>query len=102
MDEMIAGILEIERQCSADVERAELECGRKIETHKRLLEEKKTKERTRILAAEKDRLTQAVEEAKRQTEAASAAFRRESESLFHDSASNGAIEKEILSILLVG
>ncbi|MGV8073542.1 MAG: hypothetical protein AB2L11_03120 [Syntrophobacteraceae bacterium] len=101
MDEEIARIVEVERQCSADVEQAELEYRKNLEAHKRLLEEKKTRERTRIVAKEKTRLTQAVEEAKNQTEAASAALRRDIEDLFHNPALNEAIKKEIISILLM-
>jgi hypothetical protein len=101
MDEVITRILEIENRCSADVEQAELEYRKRIEAYKGFLEEKKIREHTRIIAAEEKRLTQAVDETKRQTEAASTAFRRDTESLFHDQALNETIKKEIIAILLM-
>jgi hypothetical protein len=39
MDEAITRIMEIERQCSAEIERAELESAKRIEAHRRLFEE---------------------------------------------------------------
>jgi len=100
MDELITRIVEIERQRTADVEHAQLEYARNIEAHKLILKEKKTQEFTRIIAQENTRLTQTIEEAKRQAEATSAAFRRDSESLFQDPFLNEAIKKAIISILL--
>ena len=61
---------------------------------------KKIREHARILTTENTRLTQAVEEAKSQTEAASAAYRRDSEILFNDPALNEKIKRKIISILL--
>ncbi len=100
MDEVITRIMEIENRCSAAVEQAELDCAKRIEEHKRFLEEKKLREHTRILAAEKTRLTQAIEEAKIRTEAASIAFGRDSERLFQDPALQEKIKSKIISILL--
>jgi hypothetical protein len=100
MDEVITRIVEIEKQCSANVEQAELEYGKRIEAHKRILEEKKTRERALIISAENTRLTKAVEEAKILTEGTSAALRRDSESLFQDPLLNEAIIEDIISILL--
>jgi len=100
MDDVITRIVEIERQCSADVEQARLEYGKTIEAHKRVLEEKKAKERARIISIENTRLTQAVEDAKTEIEAASAAIRRESESLLEDQLLKKAIKEDIISILL--
>jgi len=100
MDEVIARIVEIEKQFAADVEQAELKSAKKIEAHQRLLEEKKIRERTQITAAENSRLTRTVEEAKNQIEATSAAFRKDSENLFQKSALNEAIKEDIISILL--
>jgi hypothetical protein len=99
MDEVITRIIGIERQCSADVEQAGKECSKRIEAHKSLLEGKKTSQYALITAAENTRLLQSVEDAKRQTEVASAAFRRDSESLFRDPALNEAIKEDIISIL---
>ena len=101
MDDVITRIVEIERQCSADIEHAQLEYAKNIEVHKRILEERKTREFAQIIAAENTRLTQSIEEAKRQTEATSAAFRQDSESLFQDPILNEKIKEDIISILLV-
>jgi intein-encoded DNA endonuclease-like protein len=100
MDEVITGIMEMERQCSTDVEQAEAEYSKKIEEHKHILEEKKTKEHAQIISAESTRLTQAIEKTKREIEAVSAAFRRDSESRLQDPVLNEAIKEDIISILL--
>ena len=100
MDEVITRIVEIEKQCSADVEQAEIQYQKRIETHKRILEERKNKERTQIISTENTRLIKAVEEAKILTEATSAALRRDCDSLFLDPALNEAIKEDIISILL--
>ena len=100
MDQVITRIVAIERQCSADVEQAEEACAKRIETHKRILEEKKTTQLTQIIAAENTRMTQAVEDAKRHIEAASAAFRGDCESLLQNPVLNEAIKEDITSILL--
>jgi hypothetical protein len=76
--------------------------GKTIEAHKRVLEEKKAKERARIISIENIRLTQAVEDAKRETEAASTAVRRDSKSLFENHLLKGAIKEDIISIPLTG
>jgi len=100
MDDVITRIVEIERQCSADVEQARFEYGKTIEAHKRVLEEKKVTERARIISIENTRLTQAVEDAKREIEAASDAVRREHDRLFENHVLKGAIQEDIISILL--
>jgi hypothetical protein len=100
MDEVITRIVEIERQCAADVEQAELESAKKIEAHQRLLEEKILRDRTLITSAENSRLTRAVEEARKQIEAASAAFRKDIENLYQNPILIEAIKKDIISILL--
>jgi uncharacterized protein (UPF0276 family) len=102
MDEVITRIVEIERQCSVDVEQAQLEYAEHIEAHKRILEESKTQEFARITAAENTRLSQAILEAKRKTEAVSAIFRKDTETLFQDQSLNKAIQEGIISILLEG
>jgi len=100
MDNLITRIVEIEKQCSAEVAQAEIEYQKTIERHKRFLEEKKNKERAQIISAENTRLTKAVEEAKILTEATSASLRRDCDSLFMDPALNEAIKEDIISILL--
>ena len=96
MDDVITRIVEIERQCSADIEQAQLEYAKDLEAHKSILEERKTREFAQIIVAENNRLTQSIEEAKIQTEARSAAFRQASENLFRDQILNETIKKEYL------
>lgn len=100
VDEVIIRIMEIEKQCAADVEKAEAEYLKRVQEHKHILREKRTTERAGIAAAESTRITQAIEKAKRQTEADSAAFRQDSESRFRDPVLNKAIKEDIISILL--
>jgi len=100
MDDVITRIVEIERQCSADIEQARLEYGKNVETHRRSLEEKKTREHAQIVSEESARQAQAVEDAKRQIEAVNASFRRDREGLFQDPVLNKAIKEDIISILL--
>ena len=52
MDDVITRIVEIEKQCSADVEQARLEYAKNIEAHKRVLEEAKSSERARIILSQ--------------------------------------------------
>jgi hypothetical protein len=100
MDEVINRIMEIERQCAADVDQAETEYSKRIEEYKHILEENKNKEHVRILFAESTGLNQALQKAKEQTEAVSAAFREDSENRLQDPVLKEAIKKDIISILL--
>ena len=100
MDEVINRIMEVEKQCAADVNKAEAGYLKKIETHKRILEEKKTAERAEITAVENARLKQAINQAKKKIEVDSAAFRQESENRFRDPVLNKAVKEDIISILL--
>ena len=102
MDNVIARIVDIERQCSADIEEARIASEKKIADHKRLLEEKKDRECAQIISAENTRLTKSVEEAKRQIEDSSAAIRSDRDKLFHDPVLNERIKQDIISILLEG
>ena len=102
MDEVITRILEIERQCTSDIEQTRLECEKNIEARKRTLEEKISFERNQISVTENSRLTRAVEEAKKLTEDASAAFQRDCERPFDDPVLTEAIKEDIISILLEG
>ena len=100
MDEVITRIMEIEKQCASDVEQAEAQYLKKIKEYKNVLEEKKTKELVRITSAQNAILNQAIEKTKKEIEAASAAFKRDSESRFQDPHMKEAIKEEIISILL--
>ncbi len=100
MDEVITRIMEVEKQCATDVQKAEADYPKNVEAHKRILEEKKSTERAGIAAAESARLKQAIDKAKKQIEMDSAAFRRDIESRFQDPALNRAVKENIISILL--
>lgn len=100
MDDVITLIVEIEQQCSADVEKVRLEYKNRIEVHKQFLEEKKIKERSQIISTENIKLIQAVEEAKRKIETDSAGFKTDNESIFQDPVLNKRIKEDIISILL--
>jgi len=100
MDAVITRIIEIEKQSAMDIDRAEDAYRKNIEAHRHTLEEDKERAHTHIISTENTRLTQTFEEAKRQTEAASAALRRDSESLIQDPVLNEAIREDIISILL--
>lgn len=100
MDEVITRIMEVERQCAADIEQAEAQYAKRIEEHKRILEEKKTKEYARITAAENIRLAQAVEREKKQAEDATAVLQRDGENRLQDPVMKEAIKEDIISILL--
>jgi hypothetical protein len=102
MDTVIARIIEIERESTLDIERAEGASRENIEAHRRTLEEEKERTHALIITTEKSRLTQAVLEAKRKTEATSAALQRDRESIFQDPLLNETIKEDIISILLEG
>ncbi len=100
MDEVITRIMELEKLCASEVEQAEAESLKKIKEYKKTLEEKKNKEHAQITSAENAILNQAIEKTKKEIEAASAAFKRDSESRFQDPHMKEAIKEEIISILL--
>ncbi|KQC07263.1 MAG: hypothetical protein APR62_00630 [Smithella sp. SDB] len=100
MDDIITRIVDIERQCSADVEAVQIEYKNNIEDHKRFLEEKKSRECADILSGENIRLSQAVEEAKKQSDVTSNAFITDIENIFKDQSLNELIKENIISILL--
>jgi hypothetical protein len=100
MDNVITRIVDVEKQCRAEVEAAHLEYGKKIEAHKRFLGEKMTGERAEISDGNNITLSKAVEEAEKQSEAALAAFVGDMESLFRNQAMNEEIKEDIVSILL--
>lgn len=100
MDEVIARIVEVEKECADKLKQAEADYSGKIEEHKRILEEKKSGQHALITAAENTRLTQTVEKEKKQTEAKTAAFKMVSENLLRDPHLQEAIKKDIISILL--
>lgn len=100
MDEVITRIMEVEKQCEADVKRAEAEYPKKVEKHKHILEEKKAAERAGIVAAENAKINQAIDKAKEQIKVDFAAFKRDIERRFQDTALNKAVKENIIFILL--
>ena len=100
MENVITRIVEIEKQCTEEVEKAELEYRKKIDAHKNTLEEKKARECALIVTAGNQRLEQALEEAKRQSEAEQLAASSDNERLYQDPALNEAIKEKIISILI--
>jgi len=102
MDNVITRIVDIEKQCAAEVEAARSEYAKNIEDHKRFLGEKMTGERAEISAGKNSRISNAVQEAERQSGAASSAFVRDMENLFRNQAINEEIKEDIISILLEG
>ena len=100
MDDMITRIVEIEKQCADEVERAEQACREKIETHRQAAQEKKAGECARIVSEGGARLTQAIEEAKKKTEEESRAAQGDIERLYQDPSLNREIQEKVVSILL--
>lgn len=100
MENVITQIVEIERQCAEEVEKAEREYRKKIEAYKNTIEEKKARELALIVTEGNERLAQALEQAKKQTEAEFSASTRDNEKLYQDQALNEEIKGEIISILL--
>jgi len=68
MDDMITRIVEIEKQCADEIEKAEQACREKIETHRRAAQERKAGECARIVSEDEAQLAQAIEAAKKKTE----------------------------------
>ena len=100
MNAVITRIIEIEKQCTMEIQQAEDVCREKIEAHRRALMEKKERECARIIAADDTRVTQAIEALKKRTEAESLASGRDYESRFQDPALVEAIKEKIVAILL--
>lgn len=100
MDAVITRIIEIEKQCAMEIEKASDVSSEKIEAHRRALLEKKEREQSRITAADDTRATQAIEALKKRTEAESLASGRDYESRFQDPALIETIKEKIVTILL--
>ncbi len=100
MDNVITQIVKIEKQCADEVENAEREYRKKIEVYKNTIEEKKAREFALIITKGNERLAQALEEAKRQTDAEFLASTINNEKLYQDPVLNEEIKEKIVSILL--
>jgi len=100
MENVITQIVEIEKQCAGEVEKAEREYREKIEVYKNTIEEKKSREIALIVTEGNERLAQALEQAKKQTEAEFLASTRDNEKLYQDQVLTEEIKEKIVSILL--
>ena len=100
MENVITQIVEIEKQCAEKVEKVEMESRKNIEAHKNTIEEKKACEIALIVTKSNERLAQALEQAKKQTEAEFLDSTRDNERFYQDQVLNEEIKEEIVSILL--
>ncbi len=100
METIITRIVEIEKQCTAEVEQAERESKERVEAHRQALEERKKKEFAAIEAANKESLARALEEAGAEAARESEAVRRDHERLEQDAGLKEEVRGKILSMLL--
>lgn len=100
MEDVIARIVEIERQCAEDVEKAERESRSRVQEFRRTLEEKQSREAERIVASCSERLEKAVEAAKKLIDSELQAVAAGNEKIFQDIALKESIRAVIASILL--
>jgi hypothetical protein len=100
MDDLITRILEIEKQSDREIEGAEEACRKKIEVHRRTLEEEKERVNALITTSENTRLTQAIQDLKKRTEEESSAEIKKYEILFRDPDKIEIMKERIAAILL--
>lgn len=102
MASVITRIVEIEKQCAEEIDRAQRDYKTTIEKYRLSLEERKAKEFAAIISAGNDRLAQAIKEAGEQTREEFNAADRENERLVQDPDLKKEIREKIISILLSG
>jgi len=102
MANVITRIVEIEKQCAEEIDKAQRESTNKIDAHRLALEEKKENEFAAIIFAGNERLAQALEEAKEETRIESITADREIERLVQNQELKETIKEKIVSILLSG
>ncbi len=102
MTDVITRIVEIEKQCTEEIERAQRESKTAIDAHRLGLDERKEKEFAAIISAGNERLAQAIKEAEEQTREEFLAVDRENERLVGDPDLKKEIKEKIISILLSG
>lgn len=100
MENVITRIVEVEKECAQEVDKAERESRMTIEAHRETLEEKKAREFALIDKAGQERLSSALEEAKRTSEAETRAASGEYGRLHEDPELTETIQKKVLSLLL--
>lgn len=99
-ESMVARIVEVERQCAEEIEKAEADSRKAIEERRKSLEAMKTREFGRIAADADDRRKKAVDEADRATEEELEATRSKLDAFLKDPDIAREIEERIVSILL--
>jgi DNA anti-recombination protein RmuC len=97
---MVARIVEVERQCAQELEKAEADSRKAVEEHRKSLEDEKNREFERIAADADGRLQKAVDEANRAMEEELESTRNRQRHFLNDPDVTGEIEERILSILL--
>jgi len=100
MDDIIKKIIEVERVCSEDIENAELEYKKKIETLRRELENKKTQAKAEILESNKKRFKSVVEDANEHVKKELNEIHKEKDLLIQDSELCEVVKQRIISIVL--
>jgi len=102
MADVIARIVEVEKQCTEEIENAQREYTKKVEAYRHTLEEKKQKEFAAIISAGNERLAQALAEVEEQARREFVDADRENELLVADVKIKEAIKEKIVSILISG
>jgi len=100
MDDIIKKIIEVEKVCSDDIEDAELEYKKKIETLRFELENKKAQAKAEILESNKKRFKSAVEEANEHVKKELNEIHKEKDLLSQDKGLCKAIKERIVLIVL--
>lgn len=98
--DMITRIVEIEKQCADQVEKAEQAYREKIEAYRGAVEKRKAAECARIVSEGDDRLARTIEEAEKEAEVELQAARDDIERLYQDPSLDREIQEKIVSILL--
>jgi len=100
MDDIIKKIIEVEKVCSDDIEDAELEYKKKIETLRFELENKKAQAKAEILESNKKRFKSEVEEANEYVKKELNEIHKEKDLLIQDRELCKAIKERIVLIVL--
>lgn len=93
-------IVEIEKQCATEIEKAEADSKSAIEAHRKALEEKKVREFDLIAAEAQEKLQKAVEESKRASEEKLEYVRNDLKIFLENQDINREIEERIVSTIL--
>ena len=101
MDTVINRVVEIEKQSTMDIERAEDAYRKNIEAHRQNLEKQKETSHAHIISTENTRLTQSLEVLNKQTQEAFMAAGSDYENRFHNQALVEAIKEKIVAVLFM-